>query len=98
MTDLPFGRGGSSMQNLISRGICQTKLSAIQCVEEIDAGDIYLKKDFSLKEGSAKELYLKAGGISASQNTLRPCIYKLSSSDLLQRITMQSIQKNDRYH
>jgi methionyl-tRNA formyltransferase len=63
MTDLPFGRGGSPLQNLISRGIYDTKISAIKCVKELDAGDVYLKKDFSIKEGSAKELYAKAGEI-----------------------------------
>ncbi|MDR0581180.1 MAG: hypothetical protein LBG04_03665 [Holosporaceae bacterium] len=63
MTDLPFGRGGSPMQNLISRGIYDTKISAIRCEEGLDAGDVYLKKDFSLREGSAEELYMKAGEI-----------------------------------
>jgi methionyl-tRNA formyltransferase len=37
MTNLPFGRGGSPMQNLISRGIYDTKISAISCVKELDA-------------------------------------------------------------
>ena len=36
-----------------------TKLSAIQCVEEMDAGDIYLKRDLSLL-GTAEEIYTKA--------------------------------------
>src|SRR5574344_937997 len=39
-TDLPYGRGGSPIQNLIERGIYKTKISAIQCAEEIDSGDI----------------------------------------------------------
>lgn len=63
MTDLPFGRGGSPLQNLIERGIYNTKISAIKCVKELDAGDIYLKKDFDISNGSAKELYKKAGAI-----------------------------------
>lgn len=63
MTDLPFGRGGSPLQNLIERNIYKTKISAIKCTKELDAGDIYLKKDFSIKEGSAKEIYLKAADI-----------------------------------
>ncbi len=57
MTDLPFGRGGSPLQNLIERGIYQTKISAIRCVKELDAGDVYFKKDFSIKTGSAHEIY-----------------------------------------
>ncbi|MDR3048573.1 MAG: methionyl-tRNA formyltransferase [Elusimicrobiota bacterium] len=60
-TDLPFGRGGSPVQNLIERGIYETKISAIKCCGEIDGGDIYLKKDFSLKEGSAKEIFERIG-------------------------------------
>lgn len=60
MTDLPFGRGGSPLQNLIERGIYETKISAIKCVKELDAGDIYLKKDFSIKEGAASDIYLRA--------------------------------------
>src|SRR3989339_963082 len=41
MTDLPFGRGGSPLQNLIARGIYETQISALKCVEEVDAGPIY---------------------------------------------------------
>ena len=59
MTDLPFGRGGSPLQNLISRGIYNTKISALKVVKEIDAGPIYLKRDFSLY-GNAEEIYLRA--------------------------------------
>lgn len=63
MTDLPFGRGGSPLQNLIERGIYETKISAIKCTKELDAGDIYLKNDFSIKEGSAQEIYLRGAKI-----------------------------------
>jgi len=63
MTDLPFGRGGSPLQNLISREIYNTKISAIKCEKTLDSGDIYLKKDFSIKEGSAYELYIKCSKI-----------------------------------
>lgn len=63
MTDLPFGRGGSPLQNLIERGIYETKISAIKCIKELDAGDIYLKRDFSIKEGAACDIYLCAAMI-----------------------------------
>lgn len=43
MTDLPFGRGGSPLQNLISRGIYRTKISAIRCSKILDGGDVFLK-------------------------------------------------------
>jgi methionyl-tRNA formyltransferase len=62
MTDLPFGRGGSPLQNLISRKIYETKISAIKVVKELDAGPVYLKKDFFLY-GSAEEIYLRAGDL-----------------------------------
>ena len=62
MTDLPFGRGGSPLQNLISRKIYETKISAIKVVKELDAGPVYLKKDLSLY-GSAEEIYLRAGDL-----------------------------------
>jgi methionyl-tRNA formyltransferase len=63
MTDLPFGRGGSPLQNLIERKIYHTKISAIKCTKELDAGDVYLKREFDIPEGSAGELYLKAAKI-----------------------------------
>lgn len=59
MTDLPFGRGGSPLQNLIIRGLTNTKISAIRVVKELDAGDIYLKRDLSL-EGTAKDIFLRS--------------------------------------
>ncbi|XFA72927.1 formyltransferase family protein [Thermosynechococcaceae cyanobacterium Okahandja] len=59
MTDLPFGRGGSPLQNLIIRGFENTVISAIQCTEELDAGDIYLKEPLNLN-GTADEILLRA--------------------------------------
>ena len=65
MTDLPYGRGGSPLQNLLVRGIQKTKISALKCVKEIDAGPIYLKKDLDL-DGSAQKIYLKSSKIIKS--------------------------------
>lgn len=48
MTDLPYGRGGSPLQNLIARGIENTKISAIDVEEKIDAGAVYMKEDLNL--------------------------------------------------
>ncbi|MBT7260672.1 MAG: methionyl-tRNA formyltransferase [Desulfobacula sp.] len=62
MTDLPYGRGGSPLQNLIKNGYRKTKISALQCVHEMDAGPIYLKQSLSL-EGSASGIFLKAAAI-----------------------------------
>jgi methionyl-tRNA formyltransferase len=59
MTALPYGRGGSPLQNLIVRGHQETKLSAIKCVNKLDAGPIYLQEKLSLN-GSAEEIFLRA--------------------------------------
>ena len=59
MTDLPFGRGGSPLQNLISRGIYSTKISALKVEKGIDTGDIFLKENLELK-GSATEIFRRA--------------------------------------
>lgn len=62
MTDLPFGRGGSPLQNLIVRGFKETKLSAIRVEKDIDAGAVYLKAPLSLA-GSAEEIFRRAAVI-----------------------------------
>jgi methionyl-tRNA formyltransferase len=63
MTDLPFGRGGSPLQNLIARGIYETKVTALRCEKELDAGDIYFKMPLSL-QGAAEEIYLRAAEVT----------------------------------
>lgn len=65
MTDLPFGRGGSPLQNLITRGIYKTKISALKVTAEIDAGPIYLKENLDLN-GNAQEIFVKADEIIES--------------------------------
>ena len=45
MTDLPYGRGGSPLQNLIARGFLETKISAILVEKQLDAGPVYLKME-----------------------------------------------------
>jgi len=59
MTDVPYGRGGSPLQNLIARGHRATKLTALKMVRELDAGPVYYKEDLSL-EGGAEEIYIRA--------------------------------------
>ncbi len=59
MTDLPFGRGGSPLQNLILRGFKETKISAIKVDSGLDTGDVYLKKRLSLI-GTAKQIFISA--------------------------------------
>ena len=64
MTDLPYGRGGSPLQNLMVRGHRQTKLTALRMVEDFDAGPVYFKEDLSL-EGNAEEIFMRASYLSA---------------------------------
>lgn len=59
MTDVPYGRGGSPLQNLIVRGHDATVITALRCVRELDAGPVYLKQPLSL-HGSAEEIFLRA--------------------------------------
>lgn len=60
MTDVPYGRGGSPLQNLIVRGHRETVLTALQMEKGLDTGPVYLKKPLSL-EGSAAAIYSRAG-------------------------------------
>ena len=62
MTDVPYGRGGSPLQNLIARGRRQTMLSALRMVRELDAGPVYLKEPLSL-EGNAEEIFIRANSL-----------------------------------
>jgi methionyl-tRNA formyltransferase len=64
MTDLPYGRGGSPLQNLILRGHKKTKLSALRMTEIFDAGPLYGQKEFTL-DGSAQEIYQRAMDLAA---------------------------------
>lgn len=65
MTDVPYGRGGSPLQNLIVRGHKTTKLTALRMTEEFDAGPVYLKRDLNL-DGSAQEIYIRASRLAAN--------------------------------
>lgn len=62
MTDLPYGRGGSPLQNLIVRGHVDTQISAIKVSEGIDTGDVYLKAPLSLF-GTAEEIFTRGAGV-----------------------------------
>jgi len=63
MTDVPYGRGGTPLQNLIIRGWKVTKLTALRMTKNFDAGPVYLKKPLSL-EGRAQEIYERASDLA----------------------------------
>lgn len=66
MTDLPYGRGGSPLQNLIVRGHTHTKLSAIHVDKGLDTGDVYMKEELELS-GTADEILRRASQIIFSK-------------------------------
>lgn len=61
-TSLPFGRGGSPIQNLILRNYKKTFISAIKMTDVLDGGPIYLKKKLKLN-GNADEIFIRASKI-----------------------------------
>lgn len=63
MTDLPYGRGGSPLQNLIQRGHATTQLSALRMTETLDGGPIYMKHALSLS-GPAQAIYERASALA----------------------------------
>ena len=77
MTDLPYGRGGSPLQNLIVRGLTATKISALRVEVGLDTGPVYLKMDLSLS-GTAEEIFVRVNKLVGKmiveiiQNNLQP--------------------------
>ena len=63
MTDLPFGRGGSPLQNLLVRGIYDTKVSAIRVKRGMDTGPVYLKKPLDISCGNADDILKRVSSI-----------------------------------
>lgn len=70
MTDLPYGRGGSPLQNLIVRGHRETKVSAIRVTAAFDEGPVYMKRPLSL-DGSATEIFERCADVVF--NEMLPC-------------------------
>jgi len=63
MTDVPYGRGGSPLQNLIIRGHKETKLSALKMEKTLDTGPVYLKVPLQLN-GTAQEIFVESAKLS----------------------------------
>ena len=63
MTDLPYGRGGSPLQNLITRKHSYTYLTCFRMIEELDSGPYYIKRKMSLS-GSAQQIYVRSSKLS----------------------------------
>ncbi len=57
-TPLPYGRGGSPVQNMILRGYKTTKVCAYKINSQMDGGPIYIQQQISLK-GSGEDIFLR---------------------------------------
>ena len=57
-SDLPFGRGGSPVQNLILLGLKKTKITAFKINDLVDGGPYCLKRNLILS-GKAESIYKK---------------------------------------
>lgn len=55
---LPYGRGGSPIQNLIMRGFDASPVCAIKMNEQLDSGPIYLKETLNLV-GTLREIFVR---------------------------------------
>jgi len=62
---LPYGRGGSPIQNLILRNFKKSPVCALKMNEILDGGPIYLTKEVSLL-GSADEIFIRLSKIIQS--------------------------------
>lgn len=62
MTDLPYGRGGSPLQNLIVLDHDETIISALRVDQGLDTGPIYLKSQLSLL-GTAEEIFIRSAKV-----------------------------------
>lgn len=62
MTDVPYGRGGSPLQNLVIRGHSKTMITALKMNKNIDAGPIYLKRELKL-DGTALDIFNRTAPI-----------------------------------
>ncbi len=68
-TPLPYGRGGSPIQNMISRGHLKTEVCALLMVEAFDAGPIFLRNEISL-EGKLSDILNRVYNTIANQISL----------------------------
>lgn len=97
MTDLPYGRGGSPLQNLILNKVYNTKISALRVTKGLDEGDIYIKEDFDISKGSANEIYINASNLifkklipNILQKNLKPAKQEGKIVNFIRRTPSQS--------
>lgn len=59
---LPYGRGGSPIQNLIIRNFTESPINALRMTSTLDGGPIYCSENISL-EGSIEEIFKRASNL-----------------------------------
>ena len=63
---LPYGRGGSPIQNMIKRGYKNTEVCSLLMEEELDTGPIYIRSKVKLS-GSLDEILIRIYEAIANQ-------------------------------
>ncbi len=66
MTDLPYGRGGSPLQNLIASGVRNTQVCALRVEEGLDTGPVYMRRPLYIGDGSAADIFNAASRLCFS--------------------------------
>ncbi len=61
-TPVPYGRGGSPIQNMVLRGHQETEVVALRMQGNLDAGPVYLRRPLSL-QGGGDEIYIRLGAL-----------------------------------
>ncbi len=67
-TPVPYGRGGSPVQNMIALGHEKTVVSALRMSRDLDAGPVYMREPVSLL-GGGDEIYLRISSVIAQMIT-----------------------------
>ena len=63
---LPFGRGGSPIQNMITHGFKETEVCSLLMEKELDAGPVYLRTKVKLS-GTLDEILIRIYRVIANQ-------------------------------
>jgi len=61
---LPYGRGGSPIQNMVLSGHDETEVVALRVERELDAGPVYMRRRVSLS-GGGDEVFMRVFAITA---------------------------------
>ena len=96
---LPFGRGGSPIQNQIMEGITHTKLNAMVMSDKLDAGDVYCSESLTL-QGSLFDVWMSIAETAVKiikiciKDNPRPVPQKETSAKVYRRRRENSIPKD----